>query len=79
MGLCALLVFVDQACDDGSSPDGAQVVALNTVHKRVRAPVEHASAHMKWWNLLRNCRRKRHGVHHATHGIALTCNLAMAG
>lgn len=43
----------------------------STVHKRVRARVEHAFAHMKWWNTLRNCRRKRDGVHHATRGIAL--------
>ena len=35
---------------------------LNTVHKRVRARVEHALAHMKSWNILRNCRRKRTGV-----------------
>lgn len=33
-------------------------VELNTVHKRVRARVEHAFAQMKWWNILRNCRRK---------------------
>lgn len=38
---------------------------LNTVHKRVRARVERAFAHMKWWNILRNCRRKRDGVPHA--------------
>lgn len=31
---------------------------LNTVHKRIRARVEHAFAHMKSWNILRNCRRK---------------------
>ena len=28
---------------------------LNIVHKRVRARVEHALAHMKSWNILRNC------------------------
>ncbi|QUH04196.1 transposase [Saccharopolyspora erythraea] len=38
---------------------------LNSVHKRVRACVEHALAHMKSWNILRNCRRKRDGVWHA--------------
>ncbi|GLZ08902.1 hypothetical protein Acsp03_63680 [Actinomadura sp. NBRC 104412] len=54
-------------------------VEPNTVHKKVRARVEHAFAHMKWWNILRNCRRKRHGVHYATSGIALMRNLAMAG
>ncbi|NVI86568.1 transposase [Actinomadura sp. BRA 177] len=62
--------------------DGGELAAwqheLNTVHKRVRARVEHAFAHMKWWNILRNCRRKRDGVHHATRGIALMHNLATA-
>lgn len=28
---------------------------LNPVHRRVRAKVEHALAHMKSWNILRNC------------------------
>jgi len=50
---------------------------LNTVHKRVRARVEHALAHMKSWNILRNCRRKRRGVWYATLGMALMRNLAM--
>lgn len=52
---------------------------LNTVHKRVRARVEHALAHMKSWNILRNCRRKRDGVWHATRGIAHMRNLTMTG
>jgi hypothetical protein len=52
---------------------------LNTVHKSVRARVEHALAHMKPWNILRNCRRKRSGVRYATRGVALMRNLAMAG
>jgi hypothetical protein len=52
---------------------------LNTVHKRVRARVEHALAHMKSWNILRNCRRKRAGVWYATSGVALLRNLAMTG
>jgi hypothetical protein len=50
---------------------------LNTVHKRVRARVEHTLAHMKSWNILRNCRRKRTGVWYATRGVALMRNLAM--
>jgi hypothetical protein len=52
---------------------------LNTVHKRVRARVEHALAHMKSWNILRNCRRKGDGVWHATRGVAQMRNLAMTG
>ncbi|GGV45176.1 hypothetical protein GCM10010182_82000 [Actinomadura cremea] len=54
-------------------------VELNTVHKRVRARVEHALAQMKFWNILRNCRRKRDGVLHATRGVALMRNLTMTG
>jgi hypothetical protein len=50
---------------------------LNTVHKRVRARIEHTLAHMKSWNILRNCRRKRDGVYYATCGIAQMRNLAM--
>ena len=63
------------------SRDGCELpewkAQLNTVHKRVRARVEHAFAHMKSWNILRNCRRKRDGVYHATRGIALMRNLTM--
>jgi hypothetical protein len=50
---------------------------LNRVHKQVRARVEHALAHMKSWNILRNCRRKGLGVWYATRGIAQMRNLAM--
>ncbi|PPK64803.1 transposase family protein [Actinokineospora auranticolor] len=50
---------------------------LNTIHKSVRARVEHALAHMKSWNILRNCRRKRDGVWYATRGVAQMRNLAM--
>ena len=50
---------------------------LNTVHKSIRARVEHALAHMKSWNILRNCRRKGDGVWYATRGVAQMRNLAM--
>ncbi|GAA1813794.1 hypothetical protein GCM10009735_54150 [Actinomadura chokoriensis] len=40
--------------------------------------IEHVFARMKWWNILRNRRRKRDGVQHATRGIALMHNLALA-
>jgi hypothetical protein len=50
---------------------------LNTVHKRVRARVEHALSHLKSWNILRNCRRKRLGVWYAALGVAQMRNLAM--
>jgi hypothetical protein len=61
--------------------DGSDLPAwkaeLNSVHKRVRARVEHALAHMKSPSILRNCRRKGDGVYYATRGVALTPNLAM--
>lgn len=50
---------------------------LNTVHKRVRARVEHALCHMRSWNILRNCRRAGDGVYYATAGVALMRNLTM--
>ena len=50
---------------------------LNSVHTRIRARVEHALAHMKSWNILRNCRRKHDGVYDATSGVALMRNLTM--
>lgn len=50
---------------------------LNTIHKQVRARVEHALAHMKSWNIQRNRRRKNNDVYHATRDVALIRNLAM--
>ena len=49
----------------------------NRMHRRVRARVEHAFAHMKSWNILRNCRRKGDGVRHATAAVALMRNLIL--
>lgn len=51
---------------------------LNTVHRRIRARVEHCFAHTKSWKILRDCRRKQHGVWYAAAGIALMRNLTMA-
>lgn len=50
---------------------------LNTVHKSIRARVEHALAHLKSWNILRNCRRKGNGVWYALRGVVQMRNLAM--
>ncbi|MFF5030118.1 transposase [Streptomyces collinus] len=51
----------------------------NRSHKRVRARVEHTFARMKCWKILRDCRLKGDGVHHALLGIARLHNLALAG
>ncbi|MFH8581209.1 transposase [Streptomyces zaomyceticus] len=51
----------------------------NTSHRKVRARVEHAFARMKTWKILRDCRLKGDGVHHAMLGIAHLHNLARRG
>ncbi|MER5561177.1 transposase [Streptomyces sp. NPDC002506] len=53
--------------------------AHNKSHKQVRARVEHTFARMKSWKILRDCRLKGDGVHHAMLGIARLHNLALAG
>jgi hypothetical protein len=53
--------------------------AHNKSHKQVRARVEHVSARMKTWKILRDCRLKGDGVHTAMLGIARLHNLAFAG
>ncbi|MFD3421034.1 transposase [Streptomyces decoyicus] len=51
----------------------------NTSHHKVRARVEHAFARMKTWKILRDCRLKGDGIHHAMLGIARLHNLTLAG
>jgi hypothetical protein len=51
----------------------------NRSHKQVRARVEHVFARMKTWKILRDCRLKGDGVHHAMLGIARIHNLALTG
>jgi hypothetical protein len=51
----------------------------NHSHKSVRARIEHAFARMKGWKILRDCRLKGDGVHHATHNLARLHNLALTG
>lgn len=51
----------------------------NKSHKQVRARVEHVFARMKTWKILRDCRLRGDGVHHAMLGIARMYNLNLAG
>ncbi|MEV0244911.1 transposase [Streptomyces sp. NPDC050674] len=51
----------------------------NDSHRKVRARVEHVFARMKTWKILRDCRLKGDGVHHAMLGIARLHNLTLAG
>lgn len=53
--------------------------AHNTFHKQVRARAEHVFARMNTWKILRDCRLKGDGVHHAMLGIARMHNLTLAG
>jgi hypothetical protein len=50
----------------------------NNSHRKVRARVEHTFARMKTWKILRDCRLKGDGVHHAMLGIARLHNLSLA-
>ncbi len=51
----------------------------NASHRKVRARVEHSFARMKSWKILRDCRLKGEGVHHAMLGIARLYNLTLTG
>ncbi len=51
----------------------------NTLHRKVRARIEHTFAHMKTWKILRDCRRRGRGVYWATTGVAHLHNLTLAG
>lgn len=51
-------------------PDRKEV--HNKSHKQVRARGEHVFARMKTWRILRDCRLKGDGVHHATASPACT-------
>jgi hypothetical protein len=51
----------------------------NASHRKVRARVEHVFARMKTWKILRDCRLKGDGVHHAMLGIARLHNLTLTG
>ncbi|MGW2371040.1 transposase [Kitasatospora sp. NPDC001683] len=50
----------------------------NREHKQVRARVEHVFARMKTWKILRDCRLKGDGVHHAMLGVGRLHNLLQA-
>ena len=62
-------------------PKGGELCAWkkehNKSHKRVRARVEHTFARMKTYKILRDCRLRGDGVHHAMLGIARLHNLML--
>ncbi|MGW7276454.1 transposase [Streptomyces sp. NPDC054864] len=65
--------------EPGQSELAAWKEEHNTSDRKVRARVEHAFARMKTWKILRDCRLKGDGVHHAMLGIARLHNLTLAG
>jgi hypothetical protein len=52
--------------------------ADNAEHRRVRARVEHTFARMKTYKILRDCRQKGPGLHHAVQAVATMHNLALS-
>lgn len=50
----------------------------NAEHRKVPARVEHASARMKHYKILRDRRQRSDGLHHAVQAIAHTHNVAPA-
>ncbi|MFF3248964.1 transposase family protein [Streptomyces sp. NPDC002870] len=50
----------------------------NAEHRSVRARVEHAFARMKHYKILRDCRQRGSGLHHAVQAVAHMHNLALA-
>ncbi|WP_329288450.1 transposase family protein [Streptomyces pseudovenezuelae] len=50
----------------------------NAEHRKVRARVEHAFARMKHYKILRDCRQRGNGLHHAVQAVAHMHNLALA-
>ncbi|MEU2874536.1 transposase family protein [Streptomyces olivoreticuli] len=49
----------------------------NAEHRKVRVRVEHAFARMKNYKILRDCRQRGDGLHHAVQAVAHMHNLAL--
>jgi hypothetical protein len=49
----------------------------NAQHRKVRARVEHTFSRMKNYKILRNCRQRGDGLHHAVQAVARMYNLAL--
>jgi hypothetical protein len=50
----------------------------NAEHRKVRARVEHVIGRMKNYKILRDCRQRGDGLHHAVQAVAHMHNLALA-
>lgn len=49
----------------------------NASHRKVRARIEHTFARMKNYKILRDCRQRGDGLHHAIQAVATMHNLAI--
>ncbi|MFC6365117.1 transposase family protein [Nonomuraea thailandensis] len=49
----------------------------NAEHRRIRALVEHTFARMKNYKILRDCRQRGSGLHHAVQAVAHMHDLAL--
>lgn len=49
----------------------------NAQHRKVRARVEHTFSRMKSYKILRDCRQRGDGLHHAVQAVARMHNLAL--
>jgi hypothetical protein len=61
-----------------ATPTGRPGRPDSVSHRKARARVEHDFTRMKTWKLLRDCRLKGDGVHHAMLGIARLYNPNLA-
>ncbi|MGA5120522.1 transposase family protein [Streptomyces pseudogriseolus] len=50
----------------------------NAQHRKVRARVEHTFSRMKNYKILRDCRQRGNGLHHAAQAVARMHNLTLA-
>ncbi|MER6221120.1 transposase family protein [Streptomyces sp900105755] len=50
----------------------------NAAHRKVRARVEHVIGRMKNYKILRDCRQRGNGLHHAVQAVTHMHNLALA-
>lgn len=50
----------------------------NAAHRKVRGRVEHVIGRMKNYKILRDCRQRGDGLHHAVQAVAHMHNLALA-
>lgn len=50
----------------------------NAQHRKVRARVEHTFFRMKNYKILRDCRQRGNGLHHAVQAVARMHNLTLA-